>query len=124
MFPNSSSLADGLYLPCHASEWRGSWKGAEVSIELGPELEQKLREAAAKRGLAVSDYVRPVLEALVSSAVPSERSEVESAPSYLHRFLQAAASLPDEVVQRLPTDGARNLDTYLYGAPRREEEAM
>jgi len=34
---------------------------------------------------------------------------------------ELAASIPDEEWAKVPTDGARNLDHYLYGHPKREE---
>ncbi len=32
------------------------------------------------------------------------------------------ADVPDEVLAKLPTDGAENHDHYLYGWPKREKE--
>jgi len=32
---------------------------------------------------------------------------------------EIGASVPDEDWEKVPTDGARNLDHYLYGAPRK-----
>ena len=34
------------------------------------------------------------------------------------RIADLAASLPEEAIAGLPTDGASQLDHYLYGAPR------
>ena len=40
-----------------------------------------------------------------------------------HRFLEAIDELmkdvPEDELAKLPTDGAKNLDHYLYGAPKR-----
>jgi hypothetical protein len=34
-------------------------------------------------------------------------------------FEEAAQNLPEEVVAQLPTDGAAQIDHYLYGTPKR-----
>ena len=39
------------------------------------------------------------------------------------RIAELAEQLPDEVVERMPTDGASELDHYLYGAKRRNPMA-
>jgi predicted DNA-binding antitoxin AbrB/MazE fold protein len=47
---------------------------------------------------------------------------VESAgPSLAERIAARAASLPPEVLDRLPEDGASQHDHYIYGTPKRPE---
>jgi hypothetical protein len=50
-------------------------------IDVTPELETRLQEEAAKQGVAVSEYVRTLLESLVrpqdANGVPSQRSLLE-----------------------------------------------
>jgi hypothetical protein len=36
-------------------------------------------------------------------------------------IMELGASIPDEEWAKVPTDGAKNLDHYLYGAPKEEE---
>jgi hypothetical protein len=39
------------------------------------------------------------------------------------RFQDEMADVPDEILDQLPKDGAKNLDFYLYGTPKHEDEA-
>ena len=47
---------------------------AHLTIDITPELARQLQEEAARRGLEVSEYVRPALEALVTppNALPRD----------------------------------------------------
>ena len=37
-------------------------------------------------------------------------------------WIEASKRIPDEELAKMPPDFSRNLDHYLYGAPKREEE--
>ena len=101
---------------------------SDLVIELSPDLERRLTEAARREGLLLPDYVRNALDALVpSSDVPADRDPVAVATAALSstkpiwaRVADAGAAVPAEEQQRLPVDGAENLDHYLYGAPKRQ----
>ena len=60
--------------------------------------------------------------AFIRRAVERELDSLPEPPSkpLWERIIELAESIPDEVLQRLPTDGARNVDHYLYGAPKEE----
>ena len=56
------------------------------------------------------------------------RADVESGsahnparPSLAEQLIALANALPQEVVARLPTDGASQHDHYIYGTPKRPE---
>jgi hypothetical protein len=51
----------------------------------------------------------------------SGRAEPAAAPPLLAAFMEEFDALPDEVFERLPKDGASQVDHYLYGAPKRGE---
>jgi hypothetical protein len=98
-----------------------------MHIDLPPEIEQRLQAKADERGLPLSEYVRPSLEALANrepgrdTPEPSSPLPSPEQPPAWRRFVAASRSLPDSVVEEIPSDGARNLDHYLYGAPKRDE---
>ena len=58
-----------------------------------------------------------------SDDLPERFAEAESAtPPYRPfwtAFTEQIHALPDEVFERLPKDGASEVDHYLYGAPKR-----
>jgi hypothetical protein len=81
-----------------------------LTIELSPELEQRLAAEAVRRGQAMGEVARAVLEEILAVA-----------PTDLPAWRQLVAigdGLPDEEKARLPVDASANLDHYLYGAPR------
>jgi hypothetical protein len=44
-----------------------------------------------------------------------------SVPPFWERIQQLGASIPDEEWEKVPRDLAKNLDHYLYGAPKEQE---
>jgi hypothetical protein len=107
-----------------------------LTIELAPETERRLQERAQRQGQHAIDYARQLLEwdlqqpgpawcgpLPTEPSPPAEDSDVESddarTPAW-RRFVKAGKRLPPEVLEELPRDGARNLDHYLYGAPRQK----
>ena len=48
---------------------------------------------------------------------PSKRG-----PSIWERIEELGKSIPPEELANFPTDGARNLDHYLYGAPKQDPD--
>src|SRR5687767_15145621 len=97
---------------------------ATLKIDVTPELEQRLQKEAEKRGLAVSDYVRPALEALVApqDALQTAASAGRSADSHecadpadtgasiLSMVEEVWNKVPDEEMAKLPPDLSANLD--------------
>ncbi len=58
-----------------------------------------------------------VLEFVVSI----EESEKPKKLSLLDKLEVISKHVPDEVWEKLPTDGTENLDHYLYGAPKKKK---
>ncbi len=54
----------------------------------------------------------------VAKKAPAEH--VQRDPTLLADLLAIARSLPEESRRNLPRDGARNLDHYLYGSPKKD----
>lgn len=52
------------------------------------------------------------VERLARQAAPISKSVFEE-------IREIMADVPEEVMERIPTDGSENLDHYLYGAPKK-----
>ncbi len=50
-----------------------------------------------------------------------EEAEEPKRQSLLDKLEAISKSVPDEVWEKLPTDGAENIDHYLYGAPKKKK---
>ena len=57
-------------------------------------------------------------------AVPQRRApratRRKRSPELWERLVALSEQIPQEELASFPTDGARNLDHYLYGAPKQE----
>jgi hypothetical protein len=106
---------------------------AHLTIDITPELARQLQEEAARRGLGVSEYVRPALEALVTAQtalprdIPVSRfedmnesaTEATVSDEILTMVEAIWRDVPEEDLAKLPPDFSTNLDHYLYGPPKR-----
>jgi hypothetical protein len=54
---------------------------------------------------------------------PANSTDVSASevPPIWEIFAQSAQNLPEEALAELPTDGAAQIDHYLYGSPKRPE---
>lgn len=50
-----------------------------------------------------------------------EESQPSSKPSLLTKLAAISSRVPDDIWEKLPTDGAENVDHYLYGAPKKSK---
>jgi hypothetical protein len=50
-----------------------------------------------------------------------EATEEPKRQSLLDKLEAISKRVPDEVWEKLPTDGAENIDHYLYGAPKKKK---
>ena len=102
-----------------------------LTIQLTDQQDARLREIAEERGLDPPECARALLERMLET--PDSRSpagdgqpaagqlpsEPERKPIW-KRAVEAGLSIPPEERARLPQDGARNVDHYVYGTPRQE----
>lgn len=51
-------------------------------------------------------------------AKPPRRTDARSKKSVAQMIIDLGKSIPADELTRFPSDGARNLDHYLYGAPK------
>jgi plasmid stability protein len=82
-------------------------------IHLPDEQEAALKERAQSQGLSAEEYAQQVLV---------HELEASSSEPFWKAFTRRMHSLPDEVFEHLPTDGASEHDHYLYGSPRRNQQ--
>ena len=50
-----------------------------------------------------------------------EETEEPKRQTLLDKLEAISKRVPDEVWEKLPTDGAENIDHYLYGAPKKKK---
>ena len=102
-------------------------------FELTPEQKGLLESLARETGMSVASLLAKALERFQedvhphhvngetnsgdahASAVPLQ----ESRKPIWERFEDASRTIPDEELDRLPTDLAAQIDHYMYGTPKR-----
>jgi plasmid stability protein len=84
-----------------------------LTINLPDEKEATLRARAQAQGLSPEEFAEQVL---------AHELQGSDAEPFWEAFTRSMHSLPDEVFEHLPTDGASEHDHYLYGTPRRNKQ--
>ena len=87
-----------------------------ITIELPEDVERSLKRRARAQGKPVESYVRQVLERDLRSRTASEPPDERPIWEVI---LDNTKTVAPEVFEKLPTDGARQVDHYLYGHPKR-----
>ena len=82
-----------------------------IALDLPPELEARLKEAAQAHALSVDQFALQVLEQCLPSA--------QTARPIWEEFAALASQTPNDVLRQLPTDGAEQHDHYVYGTAKR-----
>ena len=88
-----------------------------VTIELSEEQAAALQARAADEGVSLEVWVQRLAEQYAQQATP--RSESGTDLPIWEKIVALTKDLPDEVVDKLPRDGASEHDHYLYGVPKR-----
>ena len=86
-----------------------------LTIDIPPELEHRLQDEAARKGVSAEDYARMLLEERLLSddqGQPTTQGEGSSAWSVLKSMMGTVEG---------PPDWSSELDHYLYGTPKRSE---
>jgi hypothetical protein len=89
-----------------------------ITIQLSDEQAAALEAQAAKEGLSVETWLQRLAEQYAQSRLP-EAQHANNRPVW-QIVAEAMQDVPDEVLQRLPGDGASEHDHYLYGWPKRD----
>jgi hypothetical protein len=99
-----------------------------MNLEIKPEMEEGLLAQAHARGLSLEAYLDEVLEhaAHRPGGVPARLEQqpnlrVQSSDLPIWEVIaDIMKDVPDEVFDRLPKDGAGQVDHYIYGLPKRD----
>jgi hypothetical protein len=89
-----------------------------VTLNLKPEVEAGLLAQAQASGMSLEAF---------AELVPREKSRESGLPAAISSeerpiwevITEIVRDVPDEVFDRLPKDGASEVDHYLYGLPKR-----
>lgn len=76
------------------------------------DLTQVVAERMQVLPIEKQQKVLEFVESIEGSAKPQKQSLLDKLEAISKR-------VPDEVWEKLPTDGAENIDHYLYGAPKK-----
>jgi hypothetical protein len=104
-----------------------SERNRHLKLDLKPGIEAGLLAQAQARGLSLEAYLDEVLEQAAHRPEGADRSQPEiDAPAQSSErpiwevIADIMKDVPDEVFDRLPKDGANQIDHYIYGLPKRE----
>ena len=75
-----------------------------------------MKAKANEQGVNASGYARQVLERDLRSGGPEREPNVRPIWEVI---LDHAKAIPSEAFEKLPKDGASQVDHYLYGHPKR-----
>jgi len=91
-----------------------------IKLELNPEIEAGLLAQARENGMSLEAFAEEVLrrEALRRAQGPDHPAASER-PIW-ETITDMVKDIPDAVFDRLPKDGASQVDHYLYGLPKRD----
>ena len=85
-----------------------------LTIDIPPELEIRLEQEAARKGVSTDEYARSLLEeTLATSAHPVSEVSPGDAWSVLESMMGTVEG---------PSDWSSEIDHYLYGTPKRCEQ--
>jgi hypothetical protein len=88
-----------------------------VTLNLKPEVEAGLLAQAQASGMSLEAFAELVLrEKSRESGLPAVSSDERPIWEVITDIV---SNVPDEVFDRLPKDGASEVDHYLYGLPKR-----
>jgi plasmid stability protein len=87
-------------------------------LELPDNKEAALKARALSQGVSVEQLIQRIVDRIL------EQPETVAAPPAMRRISQRIAEImadvPAEEFAKLPRDGARQVDHYIYGLPKRD----
>jgi predicted DNA-binding antitoxin AbrB/MazE fold protein len=93
-----------------------------MSITIDATYEDGVLKPAQPLPLAEHAQVRvTVEESLATRALELDFGDDLEGPSLAEELIALGNALPEEVVSKLPTDGASQHDHYIYGTPKRPD---
>jgi hypothetical protein len=95
------------------------------NIELTPEQKGVLASLSQETGESVSALIDKALEDLQehmragrTKGKQEHHSTEQASKPIWEKFIEASLEIPDEELDRLPSDGATQHDHYIYGTPK------
>ena len=89
-----------------------------LKVEIPDKLVPALKAKADERGVSEASYASQVLERDLRSA---EIQDLPTKAPIWEIITERMKDVPDEVFERLPEDGASQIDHYIYGLPKRDQ---
>jgi serine/threonine protein kinase HipA of HipAB toxin-antitoxin module len=95
---------------------------SSLTIDLTPEMDERLQARANQEGVAIADLVRTVLETMLApeDSMQTEEPRVEAARPIWEKLAAIANEVPEEEIAKLPTDLAEQHDHYMSGTPKKQ----
>jgi len=87
-----------------------------MKLELTPDVQAGLLAAAQESGMTLEAFAEHVLRERVQETGTSAGRDERPIWEVITNLVK---SVPDEVFDRLPKDGASQVDHYIYGLPKR-----
>ena len=88
-------------------------------IRLSPAQRQALADLANESGESPAALLNEALHALRNRSHPPINGSTEHARPIWEEIAEIMADVPEEVLAKLPPDGAEEHDHYIYGTPKR-----
>jgi len=83
-----------------------------LTLQLPSEKEAALKAKAEAQGVSTEEYVQQVIDRDLDG-------EGRDFQPFWETFTRQMETLPDELFEHLPEDGASEHDHYLYGSPKK-----
>jgi plasmid stability protein len=87
-----------------------------LTLNLPPDKEATLRARALAQGVSAEQYARRVLEEDLQTLESAGKTDNRHISEIIAEIM---AGVPPEEFAKLPKDGSREHDHYLYGHPKR-----
>lgn len=95
----------------------------DLTIKIPESLEEKLKSAAQEEGLSEADYVNRLLQRdleFYTPTAPEDKLRDENDKRPIWEVIEdIVAEIPPEDFEKVPVDGASQVDHYLYGHKKR-----
>lgn len=91
-----------------------------MMIELPDEIAEPLKTHAQAKGISEASYVHRAVEHALAEddkCLPDDQRNPRPIWEVIQDIMK---DVPDEVFDRLPKDGASQVDHYIYGLPKRD----
>jgi hypothetical protein len=90
-----------------------------LNVEVGDEIEAVLKARAQAQGVTPDHIASQVLKDAFAGEISQSAEPSASAGQFWQEILDNMKDTPMEEYEKLPRDGASQVDHYLYGHPKR-----